>query len=224
MEDRSMALHSRFLIAMAALLGIVAASGAAGSRQLASRPAPDWIARLERPERIASLKIDYIISKLELKPGQVVADLGAGPGVISLPMAKAVAPNGKVYAVDIDQAFIDHIAMRAKERNVTNVTAILGGVTDPALPAQDVDVALFHDVLHHIRDRATYLKSTAAYVRPNGRIAIVELSPTKGSHKDEPDLQVTKDQAKMWLAAAGFRPVQEFDGLPEEKWFVVYAR
>ena len=218
-----MAGHPRFLSAVA-VFTLVASTGVAGGRQLASRPAPDWIARLERPERIASLKIDYIISKLDLKPGQVVADIGAGPGVISLPMARAVAPNGKVYAVDIDQAFIDHIAMRAKERNVTNVTAILGGVTDPALPAQDVDVALFHDVLHHIRDRATYLKSTAAYVRPNGRIAIVELSPTKGSHKDEPDLQVTKDQAKMWLAAAGFRPVQEFDGLPEEKWFVVYAR
>src|SRR5260370_30225428 len=208
MEDRSMALHSRFLIAMAALLGIVAASGAAGSRQLASRPAADWIERLERPERVAGLKIDYIISKLGLKPGQVVADIGAGPGVISLPMAKAVAPNGKVYSVDIDQAFIDHIAMRAKERNVTNVTAILGGVTDPALPAQDVHVALFHDVLHHIRDRATYLKSTAAYVRPNGRIAIVELSPTQGSHKDEPDLQGAKEQAQMRLAAARLTPGQ----------------
>jgi ubiquinone/menaquinone biosynthesis C-methylase UbiE len=192
--------------------------------QLGGRPAPDWIARLERPERIAGLKIDYIISKLDLKPGQVVADIGAGPGVLSLPIAKTVAPNGKVYGVDIDQAFLDHIAMRAKEQNVTNIKPVLGKFTDPALPAQDVDVALFHDVLHHIQDRATYLKSTAKYVKPNGRIAIVELSPTTGSHKDEPALQVTKDQAKQWLAAAGFKPIAEFDGLPEDKWFVVYGR
>jgi len=218
-----MARHSRFLSAVA-VFTLVVSTGVAGGRQLASRPAPDWIARLERPERIASLKIDYIISKLELKPGQVVADLGAGPGVISLPMAKAVAPNGKVYAVDIDQAFIDHIAMRAREQKIANVKPILGRVTDPALPAQDVDVALFHDVLHHIRDRATYLKTTAKYVKPNGRIAIVELSPTRGSHKDEPELQVTKEQVKAWLASAGFTPVQEFDGLPEDKWFVVYSR
>ena len=213
---------SRFFSALAACTLI--ATGAAGARQLASRPAADWIARLERPERIAGLKIDYIISKLALKPGQVVADIGAGPGVLSLPMAKAVAPNGTVYAVEIDQAFLDHVAMRMKEQHVTNVKPILGKFTDPALPAQDVDVVLFHDVLHHIEDRATYLKSTAKYVKPNGRIAIVELSPTKGSHKDEPALQVTKEQAQAWLAAAGFKPVAEFDGLPEDKWFVVYAR
>ena len=218
-----MARQLRFLNALA-IFTLILATGAASARQLASRPAPDWIERLERPDRIAGLKIDYIISMLGLKPGQVVADIGAGPGVISLPMAKAVAPNGKVYAVDIDQAFIDRIAMRAKEQSVTNVRPILGKFTDPALPARDVDVALFHDVLHHIQDRATYLKSTAKYVKPNGRIAIVDLSPIKGAHKDEPELQVTKEQAQEWLAAAGFKPVQEFDGLPEDKWFVVYAR
>lgn len=215
--------QSRFLSAIA-VFTCVTASGAVAAGQLASRPAEDWIARLERPDRVAGLKIDYIISKLELKPGQVVADLGAGPGVISLQMAKAVAPTGKVYAVDIDQKFIDHIAMRAKEQHVTNVKPILGKFTDPALPAQDVDVALFHDVLHHIQDRAAYLKSTAKYMKPGGRIAIIELSPTTGSHKDEPELQVTKEQVKIWLAAAGFKPVAEFDGLPEGKWFVVYAR
>src|SRR5919197_1132082 len=206
----------------AAVIVICAAQIATG--QLSSRPAPEWIARLERPERVAGLKIDYIISKLELKPGQVVADIGAGPGVISLPMAKAVAPNGKVYAVDIDQAFIDHIAMRAKEQSIGNVQPILGKVTDPGLPARDVDVALFHDVLHHIKARAEYLKNTARYVKPGGRIAIVELDPKTGSHRNEPELQITKDQAKNWLAADGFKPVQEFDGLTENKWFVVYAR
>ena len=197
---------------------------AAGARQLASRPAPDWIQRLERPERIATLKIDYIISSLDLKPGQVVADLGAGPGVISIPMAKAVMPNGKVYAVDIDKAFIDHIKMRAGEQHITNVIPVLGKYTDPALPAQDVDVALFHDVLHHIKDRAEYLKATAKYVKPTGKIAIVELDPKTGSHRDDPSLTISKDQAKEWLAAAGFKPVREFDGLTENKWFVVYAR
>jgi len=206
------------------VFALLAAAAATAAGQLASRPAPEWIARLERPERIAGLKIDYIIEKLRLRPGQVVADIGAGPGVISLPMAKAVAPNGRVYAVDIDQAFIDHITMRAKERDIANVKPILGQATDPGLPAADVDVALFHDVLHHIKDRAEYLKNTAKYVKPGGRIAIVELDPKTGSHRGEPELQITKDQAKTWLAADGFKPEQEFDGLTENKWFVVYAR
>jgi len=206
-----------------AVVSVVVATGAAAARQLASRPAPDWIARLERPERVAGLKIDYIISKLALKPGDVVADIGAGPGVFSLPMAKTVAPGGKVYAVEIDRAFLDHIDGRAKAQNVANVKLVLGKVTDPNLPERDVDVALFHDVLHHIADRAGYLKAMASYMKPGGRIAIIDLPPN-GSHKDEPALIVTKEQAAGWMADAGFKPVQEFDGLTEGKWFVVYAR
>ena len=206
-----------------AIMSLVVATGGAAARQLASRPAEDWMARLERPERVAGLKIDYIISKLDVKPGQVVADIGAGPGVISLPLAKAVSPGGKVYAVEIDQAFLDHIEKKAKEQKVANVTTVLGKFGDPMLPSRDVDIVLFHDVLHHIEDRAGYLKAVAKYIKPTGRVAIIDLPPT-GSHKEEPALIVTKEQVKGWMADAGFKPVQEFDGLSEGKWFVVYAR
>ena len=202
---------------------LLAAFGELAAVQLGSRPADDWIARLERPERVAGLKIDYIISKLELKPGQVVADIGAGPGVLSLPIGKTVVPGGKVYAVEIDQAFLDRIAVKTKDQHITNVIPVLGKASDPGLPARDVDVALFHDVLHHIEHRAEYLKAVAGYVKPDGRVAIVELPPN-GSHKDEPVLVVTRGQVDKWMAEAGFKPAQEFDGLPEGKWFVVYKR
>jgi len=206
-----------------AAVGLALGLARVAAGQLASRPAEEWAARLERPDRVAGLKIDYIIQKLELKPGQVVADIGAGPGVLSIPLAKAVAPGGKVYAEDIDKGFFDHVDRRAKEQQVTNVLNVLGEPVDPKLPARDVDVALFHDVLHHIENRAAYLKATAAYVKPTGRVAIIELPPD-GSHKNEPALVVTKDQVTAWMADAGFKPVQEFDGLTEGKWFVVYAR
>jgi 2-polyprenyl-3-methyl-5-hydroxy-6-metoxy-1,4-benzoquinol methylase len=200
---------------------VTLAAAGVSARQLASRPVDDWTARLERPDRIAGLKIDYIISSLGLKPGVVIADIGAGPGVLTLPLAKAVAP-AKVYAVEIEQGFLDRINAKAKEASLTNIVTVLGAFTDPKLPARDADVVLFHDVLHHIKERAAYLKATARYVKPGGRIAIVELPPD-GSHKDEPELIVTKEQAKQWMADAGFKPVQEFDGLTG-KWFVVYGR
>jgi cyclopropane fatty-acyl-phospholipid synthase-like methyltransferase len=213
----------RLLLAAGALALIAFAGAGVSARQLAGRPADDWSARLERPERIAALKIDYIIASLGLKPGQTVADIGAGPGVLSVPIAKAVAPGGKVYAVEIDKGYFPHIAQKAAAENVSNVVTVLGAFTDPQLPARDVDVALFHDVLHHIQDRAGYLKAMAGYMKPQGRIAIVELPPT-GSHKDDPSLIVTKDQATGWMSDAGFKPVQEFNGLNEGKWFIVYGR
>jgi arsenite methyltransferase len=172
--------------------------------------------------RVASLKIDYIIASLGLKPGQTVADIGAGPGVLDVPLAQAVGASGKVYAVDIDAGFFPHIKQKADAAHLKNIHTVLGAPADPKLPAKDVDVALFHDVLHHIEDRAGYLKALAGYMKPGSRIAVVELPPD-GSHKDEPALIVTKDQVKTWMAAADFAPVQEYDGLPG-KWFIVYGR
>ena len=214
-------MHRTWLATGVAALALAAAAAGVSARQLAPRPVDDWTARLERPDRVAGLKIDYIISSLGLKPGVVVADIGAGPGVLTLPIAKAVAP-AKVYAVEIEQGFLDRINDKAKQAGATNIVTVLGAFEDPKLPARDADVVLFHDVLHHIKDRAGYLKAAARYVKPGGRIAIVELPPD-GSHKDEPALVVTKDQAKQWMADAGFAPITEFDGLPG-KWFVVYGR
>jgi len=214
-------MHRRWLASGVAALALAAAGAGVSARQLASRPVDDWSARLERPERVAGLKIDYIISSLGLKPGVVVADIGAGPGVLTVPLAKAVAP-AKVYAVEIDKGFFDRINAKAKDASLTNIVTVLGEFTDPKLPARDADVVLFHDVLHHIKDRAGYLKATARYVKPGGRIAVVELPPD-GSHKDEPELVVTRDQVKQWMADAGFKPVQEFDGI-QGKWFIVYGR
>jgi ubiquinone/menaquinone biosynthesis C-methylase UbiE len=206
----------------AVLLAVVTLSDVAAG-QLASRPTPDWIQRLERPQRIAELKIDEVLSKLKLAPGNVVADLGAGPGVFSLPLAKAVLPGGKVYAVEIDQEFLDHIKRKTQAQNVSNITLVLGKFSDPALPANDVDVAFFHDVLHHIEDRAEYLKNLANYVKPSGRIAVVELDPVTGSHRDDPKLRLTKEQVAAWMADAGFKPVEEFK-MFDDKWFVIYGR
>lgn len=207
------------LVAAAATIGIVPSAYA----QLAARSAEEWIKLLESPERVATLRIDEIVAKLALKPGDVVADLGAGSGVFSLPLARAVGPSGKVYAVEIDQALVDYIAGKAKTQNVANVRPVLGKFVDPSLPAADVDVAFMHDVLHHIEDRAGYLKNAVRYLKPGGRFAFVELDHVKGPHADDPKLQVTKAQLTAWMEAAGMGPVEEVQLTPV-KWYAVYAR
>ena len=209
----------------ASLIGLFAflslAPVAAG--QLASRPAEDWIKSLDRPERIATLKIPEILERIKLKPGDVVADIGAGAGVFSLPLAKAVGPKGKVYAVDIEQGLMDYIDAKAKAQNVTNVVTVLGKFTDANLPAKDVDVVFIHDVLHHIEDRATYLRNLGPYLKPASRVVIIDPDPAKGGHRNDPTMQVSKEQAGAWLAGLGFKPVEEFP-LFDTSWFVSFAR
>jgi tRNA A58 N-methylase Trm61 len=191
--------------------------------QLASRPAEEWRTGLDRPERLAGLKVDEVIASIGLGAGDVVADLGAGTGAFSVPMAEAVGPAGKVYAVEIDDGYFDIINGKAQEADVTNVQTVLGEFSDPKLPAQDVDVAFFHDVLHHIDDRAGYLKNLARYVKPSGRVVVIDLAPDQSPHREQPDLVVSEEQVTAWMAAAGFTRVETVD-LFDEKFFLIYSR
>ena len=191
--------------------------------QLASRPAEEWVKTLDTPERLAAMRIDDVVAGMKLRPGEVVADLGAGSGPFVVPFARAVTAKGKVYAVDIDKGFFPLIERKAKDAGVANVQTVLGEFTDPKIPAADVDVAFIHDVLHHIEDRQAYLKSLTRYLKPTARIVVVDYNPAQSPHADQPQLQVAKEQASAWLAQAGFKPAEEVP-LFTDKWFVVYRR
>lgn len=191
--------------------------------QLGARPTEQWLKTLDAANRIAKLKVDEAIAALKLQPGAVVADVGAGSGAFTMPLAKAVSTSGKVYAIDIDQGLVNHIAQKAREEKATHVQAVLGSFTDPKLPARDVDVAFIFDVLHHIENRPEYLKNLATYLKRSGRIAVIDFHPELGPHKDDPSLQVTRNQAMEWMAAIGFKPAEEHM-LYQDKWYVVYSR
>jgi ubiquinone/menaquinone biosynthesis C-methylase UbiE len=210
-----------FLITLLTFVGAVDASA-----QLGSRETKEWIQNLDRPERIAGLKIDEVLAVLKLKPGDNVADIGAGTGAFSLPFAKTVAPSGKVYAVDIDPGLLDYIAQKAKKENVANIQTVKGEFSDPKLPNHDVDLAFFHDVLHHIQNRQAYLKALGTYIKPTGRIALIEMNrdDPKTPHRNNPEMLVSKDEVKSWMAAAGFYPGEEYDVYGNPKWFIIYVR
>ena len=200
-------------------LGIVHGRG----EQLGARPADAWVELLESQKRVAGLKVDEVVARLGLRAGSTVADIGAGAGVFEGALAAAVSPGGTVYAVDIDQGLLDHIAQRASKLGLANVRVVLGKYTDPGLPVRTVDVALIYDVLHHIKDRDQYLKSLAGYLAPSGRIAIVDFIPGKGGHANDAEQQVTREQTDAWMAAAGLKPVESIT-LFDDKWFVIYGR
>jgi ubiquinone/menaquinone biosynthesis C-methylase UbiE len=191
--------------------------------QSASRPAEDWTKRLESHDRVASLKVDEIVAKVRVKPGQMVADIGAGSGLFEVPVAKAVGPGGKVYAVDIDEGFFPQIKRKAEEAHVNNVETVLGKYTDPNLPTRNVDMILFHDVLHRIQDRARYLKSVAGYLEPGGRVVVIDYEAGQGPHKAQPDLQVSREQLGAWAQEAGLKQAEDVKMFPD-RYFLVYSK
>jgi ubiquinone/menaquinone biosynthesis C-methylase UbiE len=215
--------HRLFLIVFRSLVVVSTLCAARpAAAQLGSKPAEEWIRELDATDRVSGLKIPEVIAALKVKAGQVVADIGAGSGVFSLPIGRALRPGGTVYAVDIDQELLNHVEMEATEQGMVNVKPILGGGSDPLLPV-DVDLVLMNDVLHHIEDRAGYLATLALYLKPGGRIAIIDFQSGQGPHKDDPTMMVTEDQATKWLEPAGLKPVEHIN-LYSDRWFVVYAK
>ena len=190
--------------------------------QLAPRSADEWIKTLESPNRLAGLKIGETLEALKVKPGMVVADIGAGSGLFTIPLARALRPGGTVLAVEVDEALLHHITEAATEQGIINVKPVYAEFNDPLL-SEPVDLALINDVLHHIEDRATYLRNLAKYMKPGGRVALIDFIPEKGGHRGQPELQVSKEQAAALMAQAGLSPVEDIP-LFEDKYFVIYAK
>ena len=197
------------------------------SAQLASRKASEWVGVLESPSRVAGQKVGEVLARLSLTPGMAVADIGAGSGLFTRAIAKIVAPTGTVFAVDIQQDLLDYINRRDEQEQIQNVKTVLGEFDDPSLPSRDIDLALINDVLHHIENRAAYLKTLGTYMKQSGRIAIIEMNKDDPDtpHRDQPELLLSRQDIDQWMSAAGFEPVQEFPDLfPGTRWFLVYGR
>ncbi|HWG43433.1 MAG TPA: class I SAM-dependent methyltransferase [Gemmataceae bacterium] len=129
---------------------------------------------LERPEREKEEQPRKLLRILDLKPGQVVADIGAGSGYHTFRMAEKLGPRGKVLAVDIQKEMLDIIRKRMKKDEVSNIELILGTETDPKLPANGVDVILLVDVYHEFAFPFEMTEAMVKALKPGGRLVFVE--------------------------------------------------
>ncbi|MFO0844059.1 MAG: class I SAM-dependent methyltransferase [Gemmataceae bacterium] len=129
---------------------------------------------LDRPERVKEEGTDKLLKALPLRPGMVVADLGAGSGYYTFPIAERVGPKGKVYAVDIQKEMLDLIQRRMKARGVGNVEPVRGTITDPKLPEGQVDLILMVDVYHEFSHPYEMTVAMVKALRPGGLLVFVE--------------------------------------------------
>lgn len=205
-----------------AVILLLAGLDTAALAQLAGRAADDWIKTLDSPARVSAMRIPEVVAALKIAPGQIVADVGAGSGAVSGPLAIATGPSGVLYAVDIEKGLLTHIAQRAAEQKLGNIRTVLGEFTDPKLPER-VDLAFVNDVLHHVQDRAAFLRNLAGYLKPGGRVAIIDFHAASSPHRAQPDLVVSEEQTEAWLQAAGLRPSEKVK-LFDDRYFIIYAR
>jgi SAM-dependent methyltransferase len=165
--------------------------------QVMGHQAADW---LERPERESEERPSLALPALKLKPGDVVADIGAGSGYYTRRLAKLVGEKGVVYAVDIQQEMLDLLTNKMAEANIHNVKAVLGDVKDPNLPRASVDLALLVDVYHEFDYPHEMIQAICTSLKPGGRIAFVEFRgedpkvPIKLLHKMT-EAQVRKEMS-----------------------------
>ena len=129
---------------------------------------------LERTEREEEERLTLLVRSLKLKPGMIVADIGAGSGVIAMLMAPQILPEGKVLAVDIQQEMLDRLATNCKKNGVTNVVPVKGKVQSPNLKPGTVDLIILVDVYHEFEFPYEMKLELSKSLKPGGRIAWVE--------------------------------------------------
>jgi len=178
--------------------------------QVMGHEGADWLERNSREQEEGTSKL---VPRLDLKPTDIVADIGAGTGYFSFRMSTAV-PRGKVYAEDIQPEMLAIIRQRQAKGEGRNIVPILGTITDPKLPAASVDLILLVDAYHEFSFPREMGEAMVRALKPGGQIALVEYRgedptvPIKELHK------MTEAQAKKEMNALGLTWQRTDESLP----------
>ena len=161
------------------------------------------------PARDAWQKPRQVIEQLAIAPGSKVADIGAGGGYFTWHLASAAGPSGTIFAVEIDDTALEIIEREMISRNISNVVPIRAEPNDAMLP-EPVDLVFSCDTYHHMRDRVAYFKSLAGFLKPTGRIAILDYHP-HGFFSGLLGHGTAKEDVRHEMDSAGYRLTKDYD-------------
>lgn len=170
-----------------------------------SEPYTGELSIFEDAEREKNLQIDHVMDILNIHPGRVVADVGAGSGWFTVRAAKRVGAKGKVFAIEINQEYIDHIAQRAKTEGLPQIATVLGKFDDPTLSKNSVDAVLILKTYHEIAEPIRFMKNLWPALRKGALVGIIDRNGAGDDHGI--DKQKVIEEAKL----AGFKLKEEFD-------------
>ncbi len=177
--------------------------------QIMGAAGADW---LERSERESEENPSKAIELLNFEKGMTVADIGAGSGYYALRIAEIVGPTGKVYATDIQPEMLSILKKRMRQKNVSNVEAILGTEQDPKLPKKSCDLILMVDVYHELSHPQEMLQRLRESLKDTGRLVLLEYRKEDPYVPIRPEHKMSVKEAKLEVEAEGF----EFDKVIEE--------
>jgi SAM-dependent methyltransferase len=173
----------------------------------------DW---LVRPEREAEEKPDLALKLIGVSKGAVVGDIGAGAGYLTWRLAGLVGPTGKVYANDIQPEMLELLKSNMRQRNISNVEAVLGAYDDPKLPPDSLDLVILVDVYHEFSEPQKMLRHIRASLKPDGRLVLLEYRAEDPAVPIRPEHKMTVAQVKMELEPEGFHMDRVIEDLPRQ--------
>ncbi len=182
-----------------------------------------WQAVFDDPKRDAWQKPQEVARALRLKPGQRVADLGAGTGYFLPHLARTVGDHGTVFAVEVEATLVAHLRQRAEEGGFPQVVPVLASKDTPRLPAGQVDLILIVDTFHHLDHRGEYLGKLARALTPLGRIAVIDWRKEPLPEGPPPDHKLARSQVVEEVSAAGFELLESPDFLPYQ-YFLIFRK
>jgi ubiquinone/menaquinone biosynthesis C-methylase UbiE len=168
---------------------------------------------LNRPGRIKEEMPDDVVANMNLKPNEVVADIGAGSGYFSFRIAKLV-PQGRVLSVDIQQEMLDIIELRKEEDGVKNITGILGEIDNPRLEIESIDAAIMVDAYHEFSHPFEMINGIYNALRPGGRIFLLEYRGEDETVPIRPLHKMTQKQVIKEMEIFGLQWTETLDFLP----------
>lgn len=183
-----------------------------------SEPYKGSLSIFEDERREEKLQINRVMDILGVKEGSRVADIGAGSGWFTVRAARRVGARGAVYAVEINEDYLKHIAERASKENLANVRTILGKEDDPLLPKASVDAVLILKTYHEIAEPIRLMRALRGSLTPGALVGIIDRNGAGDDHGLD-DRKVIRE-----VERAGFALVGQYDFVKPDKmdYFLVF--
>ncbi len=186
------------------------------------RDSKAYIGMLDDPERDAYQKPHEVLTALSIKPGEVIADIGAGSGYFTFRLAHHVGNHGKVYAIDVSPDMILHLNRRIRDLKAANVSSILADPDDPLLSERSVNRFFFSNSWHHIENHTKYLSLMKKMLKPGGEIVMIDFHKKELPVGPPMQMKIAREDLIKQMETNGFRLTKEHTFLPYQ-YFLVFV-